>query len=154
MFSIGTSERNSILHTSSHNSFVVGASFFFLGNCVAVRFCVLSPLKGDHLLQEIQMLLNWLQLTRQLAVNRRGRGNVWPWLQRCVYFCRLFCCWHTHTRTCTHIDIHTHTRLPLAHINNVRPSSPFFFFFFFFQLYSAKCLQGNCGVLLVRFSID
>lgn len=147
MFSIGTSERNSILHTSSHNSFVVGAFFFSLGNCVAVLFCVLSPLKVDHLLQEIQILLNWLQLTRQLAVNRRGRGNVWPWLQRCVYFCRLFCCWHTHTHLHTHR--HTHTRLPLAHINNVRPSSPFFFFFSnSIQLSACKetvafCLSGS-----------
>lgn len=49
--------------------------------------------------------------------------------------------------------IHTQRQPPLAHINNVRPSS-LSVFFFFPTLYSAKCLHGNLGLLLVRFSID
>lgn len=47
--------------------------------------------------------------------------------------------------------IHTHRQPPLARINNVRPSS---LCFFLPTLYSAKCLNGNLGLLLVRFSID
>lgn len=42
MFSIGTSERNSILRTFSHNSFVVGAFFFLRQLCCGPVLCFVS----------------------------------------------------------------------------------------------------------------
>lgn len=40
---------------------------FSSGNCSLLLHCLLSPLKGDNLVQEFQMLLNCLQLTLYLA---------------------------------------------------------------------------------------
>lgn len=45
---------------------------FSFGNRNLLPHCLSSPLKGDNLPQEFQMLLNWFQLTLQLAEEMYG----------------------------------------------------------------------------------
>lgn len=149
MFSIGTSERNSILRTFRHNSFVVRAFFFLLRQlCCSPVLCFVSIKSRSSTAKDS----NAAKLTPiDPAVSSKQER-----LRKCMALITAVCLFLqivlllAHTCTCTHIDIHalTHTRLPLAHINNVRPSSSFFFFSNSTQLSACKetmafCLSGS-----------
>lgn len=92
-----TSERNSILHTFSHNSFVVGAFFFLRQLCCSPVLCFVSIKRRSSTARDS----NAAKLTPiDPEMYSLDYGGV-------SIFADCFVA-STHTHTCTHIDIHTH----------------------------------------------